>query len=159
MGAGAGQSLSWFCSAHSRSRDLPRSFERSLEEAGVGSVSLLEEGHWQRSSRKMFLLLLFCFALFHYVQLFLLLFIFDCFYVFALHFLCIYFFRLLLLFALFFTLYKVHLVSSVTQSCPNLCDLMNRSMPGLPVHHQLPEFTKLMSVESLMPSHPLWHKL
>ena len=107
------------------------------------------------SSRKIFLLLLFCFALFHYVQLFLLLFIFDCFYVFALHFLCIYFFRLLLLFALFFTLYKVHLVSSVTQSCPNLCDLMNRSMPGLPVHHQLPEFTKLMSVESLMPSHPL----
>ena len=36
-------------------------------------------------------------------------------------------------------------VSSVTQSCPTLCDPMNRSMPGLPVHHQLPEFT---------PSHP-----
>ena len=32
--------------------------------------------------------------------------------------------------------------SSVTQSCPTLCDPMNRSMPGLPVHHQLPEFTK-----------------
>ena len=31
--------------------------------------------------------------------------------------------------------------SSVTQSCPTLCDPMNRSMPGLPVHHQLPEFT------------------
>ena len=31
--------------------------------------------------------------------------------------------------------------SSVTQSCPTLCDRMNRSMPGLPVHHQLPEFT------------------
>ena len=29
--------------------------------------------------------------------------------------------------------------SSVTQSYPNLCDPMNRSMPGLPVHHQLPE--------------------
>ena len=28
----------------------------------------------------------------------------------------------------------------VTQSCPTLCDPMNRSMPGLPVHHQLPEF-------------------
>jgi len=40
MGAGAGQSLSWFCSAHSRSRDLPRNFGRSLEEAGVGSGSL-----------------------------------------------------------------------------------------------------------------------
>ena len=31
--------------------------------------------------------------------------------------------------------------SSVIQSCPTLCDLMNRSTPGLPVHHQLPEFT------------------
>ena len=32
-------------------------------------------------------------------------------------------------------------IRSVTQSCPTLCDPMNRSMPGLPVHHQLPEFT------------------
>ena len=32
--------------------------------------------------------------------------------------------------------------SSVAQSCPALCDPMNRSMPGLPVHHQLPEFTQ-----------------
>ena len=32
--------------------------------------------------------------------------------------------------------------SSVTQSCPTLCNRMNRSMPGLPVHHQLPEFTQ-----------------
>ena len=32
--------------------------------------------------------------------------------------------------------------SSVTQSCPTLCDLMNRSTPGFPVHHQLPEFTQ-----------------
>ena len=31
--------------------------------------------------------------------------------------------------------------SSVTQSCLTLCDPMNRSMPGLPVHNQLPEFT------------------
>ena len=37
--------------------------------------------------------------------------------------------------------------SSVTQSCLTLCDPMNCSMPGLPVHHQLPEFTKLMSIE------------
>ena len=36
--------------------------------------------------------------------------------------------------------------SSVTQSCPTLCDPMNCSMPGLPVHHQL------MSIESVMPS-------
>ena len=32
--------------------------------------------------------------------------------------------------------------SSVAQSCLPLCDPMNRSMPGLPVHHQLPEFTQ-----------------
>ena len=32
--------------------------------------------------------------------------------------------------------------SSVAQSCPTLCDLMNHSTPGLPVHHQLPEFTQ-----------------
>ena len=32
--------------------------------------------------------------------------------------------------------------SSVAQSCPTLCDPMNRSMPGLPIHHQLPEFTQ-----------------
>ena len=32
--------------------------------------------------------------------------------------------------------------SSVTQSCPTLCDPMNRSTPGLPVHHQFPEFTQ-----------------
>ena len=50
--------------------------------------------------------------------------------------------------------------SSVTQSCPTLCDPMNCSTPGLPVHHQLPEF-KLMSIEAVMPSshlilcHPL----
>ena len=34
-----------------------------------------------------------------------------------------------------------HQFSSVAQSCPTLCDPMNRSTPGLPVHHQLPEFT------------------
>ena len=32
--------------------------------------------------------------------------------------------------------------SSVTQSCPTLCNPMNCSMPGFPVHHQLPEFTQ-----------------
>ena len=33
--------------------------------------------------------------------------------------------------------------SSVAQSCPTLCNPMNRSTPGLPVHHQLPEFTQI----------------
>ena len=51
--------------------------------------------------------------------------------------------------------------SSVTQSCLTLCDPMNRSTPGLPVHYQLPEFSKLISIESVMLSshlilcHPL----
>ena len=33
--------------------------------------------------------------------------------------------------------------SSVAQSCPTLCDPMNHSTPGLPVHHQLPDFTQI----------------
>ena len=45
--------------------------------------------------------------------------------------------------------------SSVTQSCPTLCDPMNHSMPGLPVHHQLPKSTKPMSIEVVMPSNHL----
>ena len=36
------------------------------------------------------------------------------------------------------------------QSCPTLCDPMNRSTPGVPVHHHLPEFTGI-SMESVMP--------
>ena len=51
------------------------------------------------------------------------------------------------------------LFSSVTQSCPTLCDPLNRSTPGLPVHHQLPEFTQTHSVhrvsDAIQPSHPL----
>ena len=45
--------------------------------------------------------------------------------------------------------------SSVAQLCPTLCNPMNHSTPGLPVHHQLPEFTQLMSIESVMPSNHL----
>ena len=48
--------------------------------------------------------------------------------------------------------------SSVAQSPPTLCDLMNRSMPGLPVHHQLPEFTQThvhRVGDAIQPSHPL----
>ena len=51
--------------------------------------------------------------------------------------------------------------SSVTQSCPILCDPMNHSTPGLPVHHQPRDSLRLKSVESVMPSshlilcHPL----
>ena len=48
--------------------------------------------------------------------------------------------------------------SSVTQSCPTLCDPMNRSTPGLPVHHQLLEFTQTYVHrvgDAIQPSHPL----
>ena len=48
--------------------------------------------------------------------------------------------------------------SSVAQSRPTLCDPMNRSTPGLPVHHQLPEFTltRVHRVSDVIqPSHPL----
>ena len=38
--------------------------------------------------------------------------------------------------------FKSDQIRSVAQSCPILCDPMNRSTPGLPVHHQLPEFTE-----------------
>ena len=41
--------------------------------------------------------------------------------------------------------------SSVTQSCPTLCSPMNCSTPSLPVHHQLSDLPKLMSIESVMP--------
>ena len=50
------------------------------------------------------------------------------------------------------------LFSSVAQSCPTLCDPMNRSMSGLPVHHQLPEFTQThvhRVGDAMHPSHPL----
>ena len=45
--------------------------------------------------------------------------------------------------------------SSVTQLCPTLCDPMNRSKPGLHVHHNSQRLPKLMSIESLMPSNHL----
>ena len=48
--------------------------------------------------------------------------------------------------------------SSVAQSCPTLCDPMNHSTPGLPVHHQLPEFTQTPVhhvSDAIQPSHPL----
>ena len=55
-------------------------------------------------------------------------------------------------------LYNVVLVSqfsSVAQLCPTLCKPMDCSTPGFPVHHQLLELLKLMSIESVMPSNHL----
>ena len=49
-------------------------------------------------------------------------------------------------------------IRSVAQSCPTLCDPMNRSTPGLPVHHQLLEFTQTQVhrvSDAIQPSHPL----
>ena len=59
-------------------------------------------------------------------------------------------------FVLMYT-HSVHF-SSVAQSCPTLCNPMNRSTPGLPVHHQLPEFTQThvhQVGDNIQPSHPL----
>jgi len=56
---------------------------------------------------------------------------------------------------------KRHLLlqfSSVTQSCPTLCNCTNRSTPGLPVHHQLLELTQThvhWVSDAIQPSHPL----
>ena len=60
------------------------------------------------------------------------------------------------------TRYHQHLFSSVqfssvAQSCPTLCDPMNHSTPGLPVHHHLPEFTQShvhRVRDAIQPSHP-----
>ena len=48
--------------------------------------------------------------------------------------------------------------SSISQSCPTLCDPMNCSMPGLPVHQLYPEFTRIhvhQVSDAIQPSHPL----
>ena len=56
------------------------------------------------------------------------------------------------------TSYQFSSVSSVAQSCPTLCDPMNRSTPRLPVHHHLPEFTQThvhRVSDAIQPSHPV----
>ena len=53
---------------------------------------------------------------------------------------------------------NIYQFSSVTRSCPTLCDPMNRSTPGLPVHHQLSEFTQThvhRGGDAIQPSPPL----
>ena len=57
-----------------------------------------------------------------------------------------------------FPLIRSDQIKSVAQSCPTLCDPMNCSTPGLPVHHQLPEFTQThvhRVSDAIQPSHPL----
>ena len=64
----------------------------------------------------------------------------------------------LVIIAFFFIQFSSVQFSSVTQSCLTLCDPMNRSMPGLPVHHRLPEFTQTHVHRvgvAIQPSHPL----
>ena len=52
----------------------------------------------------------------------------------------------------FFTTSTPPHFSSVAQSCPTLCDPIDCSTPGFPIHHQLPEPTQLMSIVSVIPS-------
>ena len=59
---------------------------------------------------------------------------------------------------LLFTLILFSQIRSVPQLYPTLCDPMNHSMPGLPVHHHLPEFTEThvhRVSDAIQPSHPL----
>ena len=59
---------------------------------------------------------------------------------------------------LYLQLRKSDQIRSVAQLCPTLCDPMNCSTPGLPVHHQLPEFTEThipRVSDAIQPSHPL----
>ena len=65
-------------------------------------------------------------------------------------------------FPFWFSVWLVYLLlvqfSSVTQLCPTLCDPMDCSMPGLPVHHQLPELAQThvhWASDAIQPSHPL----
>ena len=54
--------------------------------------------------------------------------------------------------------HQINQIRSVAQSCPTLCDPMNRNTPDLPVHHQLPEFTQThvhRVNDAIQPSHPL----
>ena len=53
---------------------------------------------------------------------------------------------------------EIYQIRSVAQLCPTLCDPMNRSTPGLPVHHQFSEFTQThvhRVSDAIQPSHPL----
>ena len=75
---------------------------------------------------------------------------------------CLYVFKLMFIFIYVYILYGVELLghqfSSVAQLCPTLCDPMNHSTPGLPVHHQLPQFTQTHAHrvgDTIQPSHPL----
>ena len=59
---------------------------------------------------------------------------------------------------IFITSFPSLLFSSVAQLCLTLCNTMNRSTPGLPVHHQLPKFTQThvhRVGDAIQPSHPL----
>ena len=67
------------------------------------------------------------------------------------------FFKILVI-SMFFQYKTNHQFSSVAQLCPTLCDPINRSTPGLPFHHQLPEFTQThvhRVSDATQPSHPL----
>ena len=92
--------------------------------------------------------------------------IFDCLFIFSNYIICILWgFFLFFFFFFFFWVEKKcqaacihHQIRSVAQSCPTLCDPMNHSTPGLPVHHHLPEFTQThvhRVDDAIQPSHPL----
>ena len=76
--------------------------------------------------------------------------------------LCISYISNMLLRQRFLLIWRLVQFSSVAQSCLNLCDPMDWSMPGLPVHYQLPEFTQTHAhgiSDAVQPSHSLFSLL
>ena len=58
----------------------------------------------------------------------------------------------------YYIIYLLYQFSSVAQPCPTLCDPMDCSTPGLPVHHKLPELGQMhvrRVGDAIQPSHPL----
>ena len=99
---------------------------------------------WTTTSVSLYLCLLFCFVCFNF-------FFIRCYVSVKSYSICFY-----------LAYFTYHLssaqFSSVTQSCPAVCDPMNRSTPDLPVYHQLPEFTQTHNhqvSDAIQPSHPL----
>ena len=54
-----------------------------------------------------------------------------------------------------YIMFSISQFSSVAQLCPTLCDPMDYSMPGFPVHHQFPELAQTHAMELVMPSNHL----
>ena len=55
----------------------------------------------------------------------------------------------------FKNIFNMSSIQFIAQSCLILCEPVNCTMPGFPIHHHLPDLLKLMSIELMMPSNHL----